>query len=639
MTAPKNPAPTGLPLTVSLAEVVKNMGLKDKPEPAAAKRAMVSTASLRPAEAAPFGRPGATDGAGGAGTPSGPVSTKAEREAAQRHASYMVGDSTPSKVDLSRKDIAGPMLLEVTQIDSYDGNPRQFENEATEDIRTSLAANGYTDAMVVTRRREGDRFMLAAGSNTTLKVLKELWESTGDEKYRYVNCIFQPFESEARVLAQHLGENLNRGGMKFWEIATGMTDLLALIGRERGKPMSVREQVAELNKRGLRAGPSDVAYWSFAVSRLAALGPAVRHLAVRYIKDHFQPRLNALQRLALKFKVDESAYWSTVVDPCLQRAAKASSDASTEEAAVDADALCREVEARLAEHLGEPIASVQRMLAVLKLSPELTLADLRLPMGSPVSGTAPSREPGDAADAHPARSAQAPLPLPPGVVRVTGSGAPHGQSLAAPDATPPAASPSLVPASESANAATAVASARLPSTQGPLFSGSASADPLGTLLSAVQELLSLARLSDTLRPCDEMPLGFFVELPDRQLHASQAAGAGNAALDAHAIKTHVWWTLVLMTGQYREGSVPYMDRASGFYRFAASDTEGPSPLQGTDIEETAPDIEDLLMFRMSGGAARPVMRQLARVEELAAELFAAAPERWRRMLEVNRQRT
>jgi hypothetical protein len=35
MTAPKNPTPIGLPLTVSIAEVVKNMGLKDKPEPAA----------------------------------------------------------------------------------------------------------------------------------------------------------------------------------------------------------------------------------------------------------------------------------------------------------------------------------------------------------------------------------------------------------------------------------------------------------------------------------------------------------------------------------------------------------------------------------------------------------------------------
>lgn len=638
MTAPKNPAPIGLPLTVSTAEVVKNMGLKDKPEPTAAKRGMVSTALLRPAEAAPFGRPAAPDGTGGPGMSSGPGNTKAEREAAQRHASYLVGDSTPSKVDLSRKDIAGPMLLEVTQIDPYDANPRQFENEAIEDIRTSLMANGYTDAMVVTRRREGDRFMLAAGSNTTLKVLKELWESTGDEKYRYVNCIFQPFESEARVLAQHLGENLNRGGMKFWEVATGMTELLAMIGRERGKPMSVREQVAELNKRGLRAGPSDVAYWSFAVTRLPALGPAVRHLAVRYIKDHFQPRLNALQRLAAKFKVEEPIYWSAVVDPCLQRAADASSSASTEEAAVDADGLCREVEARLAEHIGEPVASVQRMLAMLKLSPELTLADLRLPMGSPFSGAVPLHDPGDAADAHPARSAQAPLPLPPGVVRATGSGVPPGHSLGSPAANPTASSPSLAHGQESASAAPPAAAAQVPSTQGPLFSDTASADPLGTLLSAVQQLLALAGLPDTLRPRDEMPLGFYVELPDRQLHARQAAGAGSNEHGTPAIKTHVWWTLVLMTGQYREGSVPYMDRASSFYRFAASDSDGPSPLQGTEIEETAPDIEDLLMLRMSGGAARPVMRQLAQVEELAAALFAAAPERWRRMLEVNRPR-
>jgi hypothetical protein len=278
------------------------------------------------------------------------------------------------------------------------------------------------------------------------------------------------------------------------------------------------------------------------------------------------------------------------------------------------------------------------MLALLKLSPELTLADLRLPAVSVAAVASSTLDAAESVDALADRS-QAPLPLPPGAVRGVGSGAPHGHSLAAPAANPAANPPSPAHAPESANAVAAGATARLPSTQGPLFSDSASADPLGTLLNAVQELLALAGLSDTFRPRDEMPLGFYVELPDRQLHVRQEAGASSAEHDARAIKTHVWWTLVLMTGQYREGSVPYMDRASGFYRFAASDTDGPSPLQGTDIEESAPDIEDLLMLRMSGGAARPVMRQLARVEELAAALFAAARERWRRVLEVNRPRT
>jgi hypothetical protein len=462
-------------------------------------------------------------------------------------------------------------------------------------------------------------------------VLKELWESTGEEKYRYVNCIFQPFESEARVLAQHLGENLNRGGMKFWEIATGMTDLLAMIGSERGKPMSVREQVAALNARGLRAGTSDVAYWTFAAQRLTPLGDSLRLLTRVAVKAHLQPRLNALAKLASKFKVPEDEFWERVVSPCLRGASAAVHSAGPEEP-LDAEQLCRDVEAALAEEVAETSTAVQRMLALLKLSPELTLADLRLPAVSVASTASSAPDAVDEIDTPPAR-VQSPLPLSPGVVRAAGSGAPHGQSPSAPVASPTARTTSLAQAPESALAA--VTAAPQPSAQGPLFSDSASVDPLGTLLNAVQELLALARLSDTLRARDEMPLGFYVELPDRQLHARQAEGAGATGHEARTIKTHVWWTLVLMTGQYREGSVPYMDRASGFYRFAASDTDGPSPLEGTDIEETAPDIEDLLMLRMSGGAARPVMRQLAQVEELAAGLFAAAPERWRRMLEVN----
>lgn len=140
----------------------------------------INAAALRPAESDPFKLEHGEH-----------IPTKAEREAAEVRASYLVSDTTPSKVDLSVKDMPGTSLLEVTQIDTYDGDPRLFANEKAEDIEGSIRANGFYEALVVTRRRDSERFMLAAGSNTTLRILKRLYTETQDEKYRWVNCIFQ----------------------------------------------------------------------------------------------------------------------------------------------------------------------------------------------------------------------------------------------------------------------------------------------------------------------------------------------------------------------------------------------------------------------------------------------------------------
>lgn len=162
MTAPKNPKSYGLPISIPASQALANLKVSEQMDAQRTARrsgTKVTMTALKPAEGTPFGR----------------APNKAERDAAAVHDSYMVGDTTPSKVNLAIKDMPGPMLLEVTAIDCYDHNPRLFANEKTEDIEASIRANGYTDALVVTRRREGDRYMLAAGSNTTLRILQDLW--------------------------------------------------------------------------------------------------------------------------------------------------------------------------------------------------------------------------------------------------------------------------------------------------------------------------------------------------------------------------------------------------------------------------------------------------------------------------------
>lgn len=628
MTAPKNPKPVGLPITIPAAEALANlerssqMDIERAARRSGASKLMVTMHALKPAEGALFGSP----------APQQRPPTKAEREAAAVHASYMVGDTTPSKVDLSVKDIPGPMLLEVTAIDCYDHNPRIFANEKFEDIEASLRANGFHDALVVTRRRVDDRYMLAAGSNTTLKILQELWRTTGDEKYRWVNCIFQPFESDAQLIAKHLGENMNRGDMRFWEIAKGMVALLDQLEIEQqqkepgAKSLTLRDQAELLTVRGLRTTKSQVALWRFAVQYLSPLESALPQLTARAVHDHIQPRTNAIKGLAAKFKFDEPKFLHSLFDPVL-RSYGSTHNGEDEGSPFDAASLCDQLEAHFAESVGESLISVRQMLSMLKLAPALTLADLRMPnvVGRGAS-SAPAPAPDDE-DQPPSPVASTPpqanLPLGPAQVRGAGVNPP----ASAPRPSPPPAASAPPPASGTQQPTPAA---------GELFGmAEGSTDPLRALHAAVEALLAQVGLSDTLRWRDEMPLGFFVEIPDPAIHARRQVALGSPEFEARTIKTVVWWSLVLMTGQFRDGCVPYIDRSSVFFRHYSQDTEA-NPLTGTDIEESAPEIDELLMHRLTPGRTREAMHLLRQVEEAAAAMFAALPERWRRMLEVRR---
>jgi ParB family protein of integrating conjugative element (PFGI_1 class) len=629
VTAPKNPKPIGLPISIPASEALANLAVAQRMDAQrAAKRAGKSVVmnALKPAETNAFARP-ASGSPGAADRPP----NKAERDAQAVKASYLVGDTTPSKVDLSIKDLPGPLLLQVTDIDVYDHNPRLFANEKIEDIEASLKANGFHDALVVTRRREGDRYMLAAGSNTTLRVLQELWRATQDEKYLYVNCIYQPYEKETKLLAQHLGENLNRGDMRFWEVAKGMVELLdqldadAIREGRATKPMGLREQADALTGMGLRANKSQVALWRFAVLHLAPLGPVLLEVTTRSVLDHIQPRTSALRALARRFDIEESAYWAELVDPVLSRFGEVHGSSASEEP-FNPVALCDAIEAALAERVEESVTSIRQMLSLLKLSPELTLADLRRPSPSLVVGreaaASPKLNSGDQAPVLPSiAAAQAPLPLGPGQVRGEGVNPPPASQ---PRAPAPAATTAGVPATAAA-----------PTAAAPLFAASEGADPLKDLHAAVEQLLTVTGLQDTLRWWDDMPMGFFVEMPDPAIHARRKVSLGSPEFEARAVKTVVWWSLVLMTGQFREGCVPFIDQKSTFFRAYASEQES-NPLHGTDIEQTAPELDEMFMSRVRPGPMRVALAHLRAVEDAAACMFEQRPERWRRMLEVQR---
>lgn len=479
---------------------------------------------------------------------------------------------------------SGTFELEVVEIEGYDHNPRLFVNERREAIRGSLVANGFHDVMLVTRRPGQHRFMLAAGSNTTLSVLKEIWQETRDERFRRVRCLHQPFESEVRVMAQHLGENLNRGAMRFWEVATGMLELCRMLGEERlradplARPYSQRDLCALLAARGLASDIGRLSRWRFAVERLGALGPATQLLTERHVKV-VQPRVAALRQLWAKFHRAEDLFWSQVLQPALEAMGQTAATSGLD-FELDAERLCRDIEARFARVTGEEAAVVAKMLSLLRFAPMLTLAELK-GQAQPADGDVPQSERG------PSPRTQFP-----------------DEGFAA-------------------------------SGQGRLFGAfeGSEGSNLARLHRAVRELLADCGLADVFVANDAMPLGFIVDMPNPAMHPAAMTDGQVSGGACRASQRFAWWQLAQLTGQWRPGCERFIDRSSLFYRAYRRELEV-DPLRTTAVWRPAPSADDLLCERAGAAPSAAALQRLHAVELAAAAVYGQHPERWRRMRDL-----
>ena len=136
------------------------------------------------------------------------------------------------------------MIVPIDQISTYDRNPRKHENTERGTIKAGiLAKGGLDDTLRITRRPGFDLYMLSAGGNTRLECTRELLQETGDEGFSQIKCMFEPYQSESRLLFDHLGENTQRGALSLVDKAVGVRDLQLELQRETGKPLSQRDLV------------------------------------------------------------------------------------------------------------------------------------------------------------------------------------------------------------------------------------------------------------------------------------------------------------------------------------------------------------------------------------------------------------
>ena len=143
------------------------------------------------------------------------------------------------------------LVLTLDQLVEYDRNPRNAPNAEYETLRASYIKTGASNTLLVVTKRPGEeRYFPAAGGNTRLRILKELWEETGDEKYYRIDCKFIPYRDDTKVLIAHLSENDNRGDYIFIDRAKGIVGIYAQMKKENGGSLSLRAFIKQVEDQG-----------------------------------------------------------------------------------------------------------------------------------------------------------------------------------------------------------------------------------------------------------------------------------------------------------------------------------------------------------------------------------------------------
>lgn len=158
------------------------------------------------------------------------------------------GTNTPAVGDPVTETM---MVLTLDQLTEYDRNPRRALNSEYEALKASFIQTGTTKILLVVTKRPGETLWFpAAGGNTRLRILKELWEEFGNEKYYRVNCKVIPWIDETRVLVDHLSENDNRSDYIFIDRAKGVCGIYAQLAGEQEGSLSQRAFVDRMLELG-----------------------------------------------------------------------------------------------------------------------------------------------------------------------------------------------------------------------------------------------------------------------------------------------------------------------------------------------------------------------------------------------------
>ncbi len=183
------------------------------------------------------------------------------------------------------------LRVEITRIKCYERNPRRSKNPEFDRIKASILMSGMDQPLIITQRPGESDYIVQAGGNTRLQILKALFEATGEERFFWVDCLFVEWDRESTVLLAHLRENELRGNLTFIDRARAIFDVKDIFTKElKVSSISHRELEIFLKEHGYSVSLGIISQMSYAVSVLLPLMPMVLEaglgkLQVQRIRD------------------------------------------------------------------------------------------------------------------------------------------------------------------------------------------------------------------------------------------------------------------------------------------------------------------------------------------------------------------
>jgi len=179
-----------------------------------------------------------------------------------------------SGADHGIADNGAVTLLDVSRIKPYERNPRRSENPEYDRIKDSIRCNGLDQPLVITQRPGDTDYIVHAGGNTRLLILKELFDETGDSQFSRIPCLFRPWHCESDVLLAHLRENELRGDLTFIDKARAIFEAKRWFEEESGTgEMTNKDLVKKLRASGYSIGSTRICQMAYAVRTLLPLIP------------------------------------------------------------------------------------------------------------------------------------------------------------------------------------------------------------------------------------------------------------------------------------------------------------------------------------------------------------------------------
>lgn len=188
--------------------------------------------------------------------------------------------------------------IEVAHIQHYARNPRRHKNPEYDRIKASIRAEGLDQPLVITQEPDHEDYVLQAGGNTRLSILKELYQETGEERFLWADCLLKPWSKESNLLFAHLRENELRGSLPFIDKAQAVFEAKALLETEMSvEALSQRQLETLFNERGLGLSHSMISKMGYAVH---TLWPVMPHALNAGLGRPQIEKIRSLERAALQ---------------------------------------------------------------------------------------------------------------------------------------------------------------------------------------------------------------------------------------------------------------------------------------------------------------------------------------------------